>query len=205
MASIATKIHAEVANYYGAKLQAHGQTPQGVDWNGAESQQLRFQQLCRIIEDDSAFSLNDVGCGYGALYDYLQDHYTQFSYHGYDISEAMIAAARTRHPTIDFTTDKVCKTANYSVASGIFNVKLSNDNDSWLSYIHATLDALHKSSTKGFAFNCLTRYSDADKMRDYLYYADPGLLFDYCKRHYSKNVALLHDYGLYEFTIMVRA
>jgi len=29
-------------------------------------------------------------------------------------------------------------------------------------------------------------------------------LFDYCKRTYSRDVALLHDYGLYEFTILVR-
>jgi hypothetical protein len=41
-------------------------------------------------------------------------------------------------------------------------------------------------------------------MQDYLYYADPRVLFDHCKTRYSKNVALLHDYGLYEFTILVR-
>ena len=41
-------------------------------------------------------------------------------------------------------------------------------------------------------------------MRPDLYYADPCRLFDLCKRRYAKNVALLHDYGLYEFTILVR-
>jgi hypothetical protein len=29
-------------------------------------------------------------------------------------------------------------------------------------------------------------------------------LFDLCKRRYSRNVALLHDYEIYEFTILVR-
>jgi len=57
---------------------------------------------------------------------------------------------------------------------------------------------------KGFSFNCLTSYSDDDKMKDYLYYANPMELFDLCKRKYSRNVALLHDYDLYEFTILVR-
>jgi len=70
--------------------------------------------------------------------------------------------------------------------------------------IEATLDVLDRTSRSGFAFNCLTSYSDADKMRDYFYYADPLELFDYCKRRYSRHVALLHDYGLYEFTILVR-
>ena len=63
---------------------------------------------------------------------------------------------------------------------------------------------MDRTSTRGFAFNCLTAYSDADKMRDYLYYASPTWLFDMCKQRYARNVALLHDYGLYEFTLIVR-
>jgi hypothetical protein len=50
----------------------------------------------------------------------------------------------------------------------------------------------------------LTKYSDKEYMKEYLYYADPLYLFDYCKKHFSKNVALLHDYNLYEFSIIVR-
>ena len=41
-------------------------------------------------------------------------------------------------------------------------------------------------------------------MRSDLFYSDPCNLFDICKRKYSRNVALLHDYGLHEFTIIVR-
>jgi hypothetical protein len=94
--------------------------------------------------------------------------------------------------------------ADYGVASGIFNVRLGRSDAEWRAYVEATLDALDRTSRLGFAFNCLTSYSDAEKMRDYLYYADPCALFDLCKRRYSRNVALLHDYGLYEFTVLVR-
>jgi hypothetical protein len=59
-------------------------------------------------------------------------------------------------------------------------------------------------SRKGFASNFLTKYSDADRMRPDLYYADPLYLFDYCKRNFSRNVALLHDYRIYDFTILNR-
>jgi hypothetical protein len=93
---------------------------------------------------------------------------------------------------------------DFAVASGIFNVKLDQAEDAWRAYIGATLDAMHRATTSGFAFNCLTSYSDADKMRPNLHYADPCELFDFCKRRFSRNVALLHDYGLYEFTILVR-
>jgi hypothetical protein len=94
--------------------------------------------------------------------------------------------------------------ADYGIASGIFNVKLRQRNDDWINYIGATLDVLDRTSYYGFSFNCLTSYSDAEMMRDYLYYADPCKLFDLCKRRYSRHVALMHDYGLYEFTIIVR-
>ena len=50
----------------------------------------------------------------------------------------------------------------------------------------------------------LTGYSDADKMVPELHYADPCAMFDWCKRELSRHVALLHDYGLWEFTILVR-
>jgi hypothetical protein len=83
-------------------------------------------------------------------------------------------------------------------------VRLGENDGDWLKYIEDTLDILNQTSKKGFAFNCLTSYSDEDKKRDYLYYADPCMLFDICKKKYSRNVSLLHDYGLYEFTILVR-
>jgi hypothetical protein len=94
--------------------------------------------------------------------------------------------------------------ADFTVASGIFNVRLDVRDEEWRVYIEATLETLADLSTRGFAFNMLTSYSDPDRMRPELYYGDPGWFFDLCKRRYSRNVALLHDYGLYEFTMIVR-
>jgi SAM-dependent methyltransferase len=199
---------ADVAGYYASRLAEHGETPRGVDWNGEESQVLRFEQLARVIDPAAAVSVNDVGCGYGALYGYLAERYTGLAYCGCDIAPEMVAAARARHagdPAARFVEGAAPPAqADYSIASGIFNVRLQRPDAEWLAYILATLEELDRASTKGFAFNCLTSYSDAHKMRDYLYYADPCRLFDHCKRAYSRDVALLHDYGLYEFTILVR-
>ena len=63
---------------------------------------------------------------------------------------------------------------------------------------------MDRASQKGFAFNMLTIYSDKEYMKDNLYYSDPLFFFDFCKRNFSKNVALLHDYYEYDFTILVR-
>lgn len=203
-----TDLFTEVAEYYSSKLAQYGETPQGVDWNGEESQTLRFKQLCKIINTSNPFSLNDLGCGYGAFYDFLSHKYKSFSYTGIDISEDMIAVAEQRYQAdveaSFITSNEPTQVADYGIASGIFNVCLGRNHDEWRSYLETTLDILNRTSNLGFAFNCLTSYSDSEKMRDYLYYADPCELFDLCKRRYSRNVALLHDYELYEFTILVR-
>jgi hypothetical protein len=129
-------------------------------------------------------------------------------YTGCDVSNDMIEAANARYANqanAHFVmASEPPDMADYGVASGIFNVRLGRSDAEWQQYLETTLDVLHNTSRHGFAFNCLTSYSDADKMRDYLYYADPCWLFDLCKRRYSRHVALLHDYGLYEFTILVR-
>lgn len=200
---------AGIAGYFAGTLAAHGPTARGVDWNGEASQTLRFAQLCKIIPADArGFSLNDLGCGYGALLDFLTDKFAVTAYCGVDVCDDMVAAARSRHAArtqARFITASVPDVvADYGIASGIFNLRLDTPDATWFEHVLATLDALYATSRAGFAFNCLTTYSDPEKMRADLYYADPCRLFDVCKRRYSSQVALLHDYGLYEFTVLVR-
>jgi len=201
-------IYQEVSNYYTKKINSYGPTPSGVDWNGKESQDLRFHELLKCLVPNQTITINDLGCGYGALVNFLSHSNTNYKYYGYDISEKMIEQAR------NINSDNACAhfyhgstplmKQDYSVASGIFNVKQSRSDDEWLEFIINNLWILHKSSEKSFAFNCLTSYSDLEKKKSYLYYANPCFLFDYCKKKFSKNVILAHDYGLYEFTIIVK-
>ena len=69
------------------------------------------------------------------------------------------------------------------MASGIFNVKQDAPTTEWHAYVLDTIADLAALGTRGFAFNALTLYSDPDKRRADLYYADPLELFDHCKRH----------------------
>ena len=198
----------QIDEYYSSKIREFGRSPLGVDWNGAESQLLRFQQLLKVMEGDTDFSVADVGCGYGALLDVLPQRFENFRYTGLDISAAMIRAATERYghlSNVDFLNATIPSgIVDYCVASGIFNVKLDCLNENWLDYIYDSLRAINGVSLRGFSFNCLTSFSEAEKKRDYLYYADPCVIFEWCKRNCSRQVALLHDYGLFEFTILVR-
>lgn len=197
----------DVERYFTEKLREHGPTARGVDWNSQASQELRFEQLLRIVDDSQPFSLIDYGCGYGALAQYLLDRDMSCTYQGFDISAAMLAQARRMMAgeQVRFVGDEAqLVAADYVVASGIFNLRMTISDDMWLTYILETLNRMHALSLRGFAFNILTSYSDRERMRPDLYYADPRVLFDHCKRTFSRFVAVLHDYPLYEFTILVR-
>lgn len=199
----------DVRQYFSNTLKQHGATPKGVDWNSEEAREPRFEQLAKVIDSSQAFSLLDYGCGYGAFADYLLSRkFPMERFIGYDIVEEMVLAAQRRFMglnNISFTA-KLTDIApvDYAVACGVFNMKLSADFSEWTDFVVNSLAEMDSLSIKGFSSNFLTKYSDPERMRPDLYYADPAYLFDYCKTHFSKNVALLHDYNLYDFTIIVR-
>jgi SAM-dependent methyltransferase len=195
------------SEHYRECFAEHGATPLGVDWNGTASQEAHFEQLLKLLPADRVLDVNDLGCGYGALADFLDARRKLEQYRGYDVNADMIGAARERwaEPRFAFeVSDRPTHEADFGVASGIFTLRLGRTDGECLSALFQTLEALHATSRFGFAFNCLTSYSDRQKMRDDLYYPDPCAVFDHCKRHFARDVALLHDYGLYAFTILVR-
>ena len=197
-----------VEQYYSDKVRTHGAVARGVDWKDEHSQWLRFDQLLKIRQDNAPFSINDYGCGLGCLVDRLEKEDQPFTYHGVDVSAQMVATASQKHaakPGVFFSQNaSELSLADYTVASGVFNVRLQNETAQWKAYVEQVLHQLDSLSLKGFACNFLTTYSDADKQRADLFYADPAEYFAFCKNHFSRNVALLHDYGLYEFTLLVR-
>lgn len=186
----------------------HGTSPQAVGWNDEGSQRLRFEKLVQVIRpEDPSVTVNDLGCGYGALFPYLESvpWVTLTKYFGYDISRKMLSAARAHIADVRaelIESSFINLAADYSFASGIFNVNLSEDEDAWLEHIKLTLENMAEFSRLGFAFNALTTY--VDWRDDSLYYADPFHFFEFCKREISPYVALLHDYPLYEWTLLVR-
>lgn len=196
-----------VANLYTQSLRTHGAQSIGVGWPDPDQHRLRFDKLTTVIEPTGGpLTINDLGCGYGALYDYLVERKIQIKhFHGYDISEEMLREAEKRLPKEKVTlhaSSKLCEAADYTFASGIFNVRFRESENAWLEYIEQTLADMNEHSIRGFAFNLLSTY--VDYRRDHLFYGDPLYFFDFCKRKFSRFVTLLHDYPLYEWTITVR-
>ena len=209
MADIQATIEGSLTDYYTQRSNDPDRAVR-VGWRDKVAQHRRFAVLAGVITHakNAHFSVADIGCGLGDFSTFLDAAgYTDFAYVGYDRATAMVEDASTMYPTRKFSQigkASDIEPADYCVASGIFSGKFDIGQTEWTNYIFATLGAMNARSKLGFAFNALTKYSDAHLMKSELYYADPCLLFDHCKTHFSRNVALLHDYDEYDFTIIVR-
>ena len=204
----ASTILSEVAAYYASKLEAHGSTPQGVDWNGVGSHETRHRQFLRLLDGAVDASIIDLGCGFGDFLRYLRAEGYRGRFTGYDIAPEMIEKARELHGETDDRQWRIGAepddAADFAIASGIFNVKGDAPNAVWTHYVRQTIDVLARAGRRGFAFNVLSLSSDPERRRPNLYYADPADMLAHCLSHYGRSVALLQDYGLYEFTVVVR-
>jgi len=199
-----------IARHSSKDLSVHGVGAKGVGWKDKASHQLRHDKLVKVIDlraSSEGISVNDWGCGYGAMFHYLDEmpslRLTQ--YYGYDISEEMLAAAQqfVADPRAEFIqSSQVTNEADYSFVCGTFYLKLEASDELWTKYMQEVLMNLASMSLKGFAFNALSTY--VDWKEEHLYYADPFMFFDFCKRNISRYVSLLHDYPLYEWTMIVR-
>jgi hypothetical protein len=199
-----TYVLAEVAAFYHARLVApDAAAPRETDRVSPEAQALRFETLCRV--GDLSGVVGDYGCGAGALLTHLRAKGFAGEYRGYDMVPSVVTAARSRHAADDkarFSSDEtVLAGADYVLANGIFNLKLTTPTTDWEASIRVTLDRFAARARRGFAFNMLT---DAARPRPECYYAEPRRFLDLCQRRYSREATLLAGYGLDEFTILVR-
>jgi SAM-dependent methyltransferase len=198
----------DVAAYYASKLALHGPTSRGVDWNGAASHELRHRQFLRLLDGAADASVLDLGCGFGDFLRFLRSEGYRGPFIGYDVAPVMIAEASRLHgegsDRLWRVGAKPAETADFAIASGIFNLKGDEPTDTWARYVRDTIDVLAQAGRRGFAFNVLSLSSDPDRRAAHLYYADAIEMLSHCLSRYGRSVALLQDYGLYEFTVIVR-
>jgi len=196
------------ADYYHQALMKHGDTPRGVDWKDSAGQRFRFEQLLEGLPIDQPFSILDVGCGTGALVDFLSSRVQKtFRYDGIDFVAGMIEVAASKHQgraqTRFLSTElrEICEKYDFVVSSGIFNVKQTVSTIDWVSHCTETICEMFERCTKAIVFNCLT--SRVDFRRDELFYSEPGFMLDFCQTNLSRYVRINHAYPLFEYTMTV--
>ncbi len=204
-------ILAPIASAYARRLKRYGTSPRGVFWRHQFGQYLRFEILLGILSRDEArrggLVFGDLGCGYGAFFDFLKDRPEMRGgrYIGYDMCPGMIEAARrrTRDPRAEFVLSRaVLDDADYSFVSGTFNMKLEAEEATWNGYVKENLAALWERSRRGLAFNMLDL--EGKLPGDGLYYARSEDFLDFCRRELSSRSELVSNAPLKEWTVYVR-
>ena len=199
----------KITSLYSGNLAKYGDQSKAVGWKTPESQKLRFDKLTSVIEDKSKpVTINDYGCGYCAYLDYLVNNgFNVIAYNGYDLSTEMLQEAKLRLSWFKgemnlIQSSEITTQADYTFVSGTFNVRFESTDNDWEKFIKGKLAEISQFSSLGFSFNLLSKYvdwRDAD-----LFYADPCFWFDHVKVNLARKVNILHDYPLYEWTIIVQ-
>ncbi|HEY8050171.1 MAG TPA: class I SAM-dependent methyltransferase [Ramlibacter sp.] len=203
-------LHARIERYYSAKIERHGPTPLGVDWSCEPTQHLRFVQLLRICDFHAPFSLDDWGCGYGALLGFMGRRHVDapFDYLGIDLSASMIGHAQRlwrRKPGAAFVVgERSPRVADHAVASGIFNVRIAEPLPLWEQFVAQTLRNMAQSTRISFAVNFLAPLRDGMDGKPELYRPDAAQWMAFCERDLGMRMTLLDRYGMREFTLLAR-
>jgi len=185
-------------DFYEALYIRHGPNYLGSGWPNQKDQIKRFRILTEIADLDDS-SILDVGCGFGALYEYLKENFKNFEYKGIDISKKIIDAAKKKYPEADFRTHDLIEKDlssyfDFVLLSGAFNPKLS---DNWL-FIKNLISRMFGSCIKGIAFNM---FSDkVDYMDKKIHYQNQNQLRKYLQTLTDKIIER-DDYMNYEFTV----
>jgi SAM-dependent methyltransferase len=146
---------------YEKQFLLHGATPEGVYWVGSERQELRFQLLLKAVFEKNGLdniSIADVGCGYGALADYINKtlHNKKLRYFGYDISERLIGQCNDNisYSWASFKVGKYPhKQVDYCIMSGTYNLAMTNSIQEWEDYIFQCLNACWQQTRISVIFN----------------------------------------------------
>jgi len=198
-----------VSNTYSYRVNQCGPVANGVFWKDQDGQMLRYELLLQAIDDadlSGPISVNDLGCGYGALFDLLADQPMMQGgrYYGYDISPKMIEEAKVRHADsrASFIESPIAtEVADYSFVSGTYNMNLGSRRDIWGDYVKTSLARLWDKTAKAMAFNMLDAASPVRLIN--LYYADRNEFVEFAMS-LSPEVEIIDDYPLTEFTIYVK-
>ena len=128
-------------------------------------------------------------------------------YLGTDLSPAMIrhAKRRWRRPGVRFVVAGASpRLADYSLASGVFNVRLDQPDDIWERFVACTLADLSRTSRRGFAVNFMAPEAPGRRAAAELYRTPPAPWVRYCERELRCSVEVRRGYGLREFTLLAR-
>lgn len=199
------KIMSEQQRLWIQKLSRYGNCPQAVGSESIEHKQLRYRQLSRIFDNESEFSILDVGAGVGDYFGFLNQFFSekQITYQGLEITNEFCKIAEEKYSDISIDTRNILidevELYDYVVLSGIFHQRGEVSINDWNEFMKNILLKAFQISNKGIAFNVLSNYVDYQK--DGNFYVNLTELQDFIVSKLSRFYSINHAYPLFEATV----
>lgn len=198
-------LYKRLGRYYDRFSKHYGGDYRALCWTSAESQKRRFDVIEAFLSD--RVSINDVGCGHGDLLVYLAEEKgkTITHYWGYDLSRRVLnnvpehIQSRKEVSFYHISGPQLLHTADYSIASGIFNTNFRLSLRSWhLTSFEEVLSGMWAKSAQGIIFNILTRQSK--ESYDGLFYFDQSYVEDFIANNFTDKFEVKSNYDPVDVT-----
>jgi SAM-dependent methyltransferase len=192
-------------DHYKKTFLKHGSTSKGVDWGDKEwAVALRQNNMLEVIRDNEPASILDVGCGYGALADLINQKKLNLKYSGVDVVDDMVLEAKSRHPEANFVCGDFLsldmRKFDYVVCNGILTQKMGVSNIDMNRFAQNLIKKMFHSAKIGIAFNMMSTHVNFQK--DNLFYKNPTELIAWCMSELTPHLVLNSAYELwYEYTV----
>lgn len=198
-------LYKRLGKYYDRFSKHYGGDYRALNWTSTASQQKRFEIIADLLPADC--SINDVGCGHGDLLLFLFDKQDKCitNYWGYDLSQRILnnipEALKSRKEVSFYHINgpNLLFTADYSVASGIFNTNFRlSRRKHHLTAFEEVLNAMWEKSNQGIIFNLLIRKKK--ESYDGLFYFDQSYVEDFLAKNFTDKFEVKSNYDPVDVT-----
>ncbi|MBN2973392.1 class I SAM-dependent methyltransferase [Roseomonas aeriglobus] len=196
--------------HYEKCLARFGADHRGVDWPNAADLAVRFDVMLSIIDvppsGPAVPSVLDLGCGPGLILDHIArtPGRPTIDYHGIDLSEHMVDAARNRWPDARFDVRDVIAdplpplSVDYVIINGVLTLKTTLSRDAMIDFAKKLIRAAFAAARIGVVFNVMSRHVDWE--RDDLFHWSFDEVASFLTADVTRHIAFRSDYGLYELS-----
>ena len=185
-------LNIQISKIYSKRFDNYNNTPKGVFWNSKLSQDLRLNiildKILKIAKSEE-FSIADIGCGYGRLYEVIKERNLdgKVQYYGFDINQKLINFCKNNKDfkNVEFAISALpFKKTDYVVMSGTYNLTPTNNIPLWEDYIIKNLTSNWKLVEKAMIFNCLIK--EKKEINKALYYTELSWIKRVCENNFGK-------------------
>ena len=154
-------VEATIAQKYNKRFTKLGAVPEASLWFSKARQLARFKLIADVVAQKRPkenFSINDIGCGYGAFLPYLFQRFPNqdFTYTGFEIAEKPLNYCIKKYQTSNVVFEigsSPKRHSDFSIMSGTYNYAPVLTPEVWQDYLFKNLSQIWNSSSCGIIFN----------------------------------------------------